>query len=497
MRPRNIVFFILLLVCSSGFHLWYFFNLPSLPGSDAYYYALQTQGLIEKGHLIIPDSSPVFTLIKSLNFLTNSSAQTVLVYFICSLCFLRLILSFLFPNRINLLLWIFASPSLFILHYEFPKQTLALAMISVGVLSLKLKRTWISNVFFYASMAISIYLHKSVLLGAMVLSALYSAQWIRWKTTRQIRILMVVSLLVFVGLAGIWMLGTRNDQRFSTVLSTPGVLTLWNRGGWGWMLVVELLTILILSRPLSGKVFMIGALATAPGFLPLFNEGSMSLGERVALMTPFFCLMALSLSERNVPKTSGNKATTLATLVLSFVSGIFVTAGILNVFNKELLLRYSEKNKEYEQIRYEIEQVQRPPLLISKIGLNYYLKYFLKIETFPYQPESHWDKKLIWRIVDGVEPSYFFNKLSPMCLEEKNFKPFTRLGSIYSLIREDCFDVFRQTFSQETDDIVFKTLHTHSRNPIDFRPSWLYTKYDPTGKGEENPRFPARPSPKK
>jgi hypothetical protein len=128
------------------------------------------------------------------------------------------------------------------------------------------------------------------------------------------------------------------------------------------------------------------------------------------------------------------------------------------------------------------------PLVIMRLGLNYFVKYKLSWETFPYVAEEHWGKSEVWRLVSGVESSAAAYHLDSSCLEAHSLH-FTTEPETF-LIRENCFAKLKRAVHPENDEFLYSRLHDHALNPSKNRPGWLYRKYNDDGAGEQHTALP-------
>lgn len=473
-------------------------DAPFLPGSDIYYYALQVRWILETGHLKIPDSSPVHWLMVPFAKIAGTPALGVALYSIVTLLALKAVLLVLIQRSLRggafLLsaLWLSCSPSLFIASYEFPRQFLAALTLAAAWLALDGKGARTRRVGWTLT-ALAPWLHPSLVLGSLCLGYL-QIQDSRLKEKLSSRRALVVSGTLIAGLVGLtWLVFSGNAARFSGGMTVPGLYSLVTRDVWGPLVLIELLIAIVIAQGGSKRFWVASLFAVAPAFLPFFNAEPMSLGVRTALLAPLlFHLIASKVGPGSVEPVEirGPDILSWPARVVAFAILIAVQWFTISELDRGLYSKYEPRNEEYALVEAELRELPKPPLLIVKLGLNYFLKYSLQIETFPYEPEVHWDKRLIWRLVDGVETSYFFQRSSGDCKKEENVRPL-RTGK-YVLVREDCFAALRAGFERDVDEIAYERLHDHRRNPSQHRPEWLYSKYAKGPSRDEDPRFPAR-----
>ena len=195
-------------------------------------------------------------------------------------------------------------------------------------------------------------------------------------------------------------------------------------------------------------------------------------GERFALFLPLSLVLSLFViahrrSEKGVSQI-GLKTLLLVTPLL----GILAITRLDSSHPPSI----DPPFEEYARITQSIENFSIP-MLIAHQGLNFYYKFKTTREAFSYEPERHWDKNRIWRLIYGLTAEEISHHSPPHCswanelIRKVNAKNYT-------LMREDCYYRMRIHISQEKDPALYETVWDQRYNPSQHRPAFLYKKHE-------------------
>ncbi|NQZ00484.1 MAG: hypothetical protein HRT45_07425 [Bdellovibrionales bacterium] len=468
---------IIALALLTGLQLWYFTNLPTLPGSDSYYYALQASHLSSVGELKIPDHSPVHQLISSFMIFGLDGAAAVSLFVVILAAALKGLLGVSLSSRTPLLAALcLLSPSLLVLAIEFPRQFLAMFVLALFA-RIRISG-WRETVLLALGLGLSVYLHKSMAPFVLVIGLYHLWGSLKSLGWRRLSFPLIGACLLFAA-SMLAMYLTGQLDRFDFGLTYPGLWTLAADSSWGTLLIIEIVVVLGLAVCYRPSLLVFTLLAVAPAIVPFFNETAMSIGERYALLLPFACYVffmveAERVGEAGLPQAEARWHFSWAALACLVV--VFFQLGVLKHFDSTLVSDYLARNQRYERIRSAMPPISKDSLVIVGLGLNYYLKYHLELETFPYTAEDHWNKSEVWRLVREVEPSVPVFHLDGSCLSSGSF--YILEVPNHFLIKEDCYQKLRFAVKKQRDDVVEASLSNHDLNPSRSRPRWLYKKYE-------------------
>jgi hypothetical protein len=221
--------------------------------------------------------------------------------------------------------------------------------------------------------------------------------------------------------------------------------------------------------------------------LPLGSREVMGVAERLALTLPLAAMCCwYPLAERlsiGGAVSRNAKIAAVAAFIPLIAAGAMPRVYLRMVHPDRLNPDYAL----YEEVVKAVAPL-KPAMLIAHQGLNSYYVYRTMRDAFPYEPEAHWPKKRIWRVVYGVAPSEWAYFLPGDCLWGGG-KLFALPGP-YSLIREDCWHTFRQRVALSADQELKDRVLRLWLNPYRKRPAFLYHKHRT---GEEDEIFTAMP----
>jgi hypothetical protein len=468
---------------------------PYLPGTDAYYYALQVDTWARTGHLRIPDPSALFGMI-GLVQRSGLSTETSVVASICLSLFVLITASGLLITKLRdpwlwgiCAVWLMISPSLLFIAVEFPKTLWALVAVPLAFWSLGSK--W--NPFLAPILlALGAVFHRSVLVLAVALAvALLISRTGALRTFR--RSWPVVIGLGGVFLAGLWIIASGELQRVPALGGLPGVLSLFSRASLPWAIKGDLalshiVLVLVTIRSLRKKDRSLGEALVPwalliPAWLPIAGDEVFGLGERFALLSPFLAwvgsvhLLAGAGDTRPKMPLHG-----MGVPILLLALGMALVPFRPGYSHPQ---RLDPPNAVFDRIVTALEGADIP-MLICRRDLHFYYKFKTRREAFSFEPEEHWDKKRIWRVVCGISADELFSGLPNACTPDDGFARGTGIPG-YFLIREDCWNEFRKGLRWEDNSGLYDRVHDSWLNPSRGRPTFLYKKHKKDVGGE----FPA------
>ncbi len=487
------IFFGLMVLISRYFYL---ISQNYLAGPDTYYYALQVKWYVITGALKIHDSSPLLQLMGWTAKLGLSCEQTIILW--TNLIQLLCIISVLIAARLirqensgSIILpltcaWVILSPNLAFTCIEFPKYAFSLIFLPLWPVGLVHRKLWPVSL---GAVILACVSHLTMIgllclvLFGVILSGITRLNLGLFKKPRFAAGIAVLVLVIGVILGGLFL--SANWQRIQWRGLQPSLWTFFSRPGLPTLLKIEVgisvtISIILLIGAFKDQTKVISRFwAPFTLFLLLFPLGSteiMGIPERLCLMLPLVTVCALIGMGKQFPVLV--KAISYALVGLALVLTAIFPKLYLDLVHPDLL------NPDYHLYAQVTQAIGRReiPMLIAHQGLNYFYKYQTMQESFPYEPESHWPKQKIWRIVYGITPAEWSYYLSEQYLWGSGFL-FSITGP-YSLIREDCWNLFRNqvilSSNEELKELVF-----HSwLNPSQKRPEFARRRSEKNDEGE-------------
>ena len=474
-----------------------------LRGADAYYYALQSEYFAKTGAVKIPDSSPLHRLTGTLRRMGTSSegalrlwqAASLFLFFLAMLALARLWSRDLsFPAAL-LLLYLGLSPSLLFVAIEFPKFFAALLLLPFWPWPLNAERK--KSGWAWAALPLAGLLHR----GAVPLAAVFGLAALAVRTQRRFRMgrgfWLSLAAILLLGLAALFVLPDRfrlmDLQRLAWETPRAGFFSLLSRAQLPLAVKAELVLIPILTLGIAWRLWKRqpgrrGILLPLfslwlPAFFPFGGEEVFGVGERYAILLPTFSLMACLVfltGEATFPWKKWQLASLAGLALLPIpLAGPRLEAAHPKSLDPDFAA--------YRQVSEALAD-RDIPMLIAHKGLVFYYKYRWMREAFPYEPERHWDKTRIWRLAYGITPDEFHYRLSEECGWES--ERILRLATpSYILIREDCWQGFREKIRREDDTDLYERVWKSPQNPSQHRPAFLYPKHAE----DKDDAFPALP----
>jgi hypothetical protein len=542
-RLSVVVISLILAVLLFGSRYKFLTGQPFLNGPDAYYYALQIKFFIADGVLKIPDSSPLLQLMGFTGKIGLSPEQTIILWtvLIQLLCGISVFAAYrlmhgkevsgIIPGL--LVAWTLISPTLTFTCIEFPKYAFALIFLPLWPVVLANRRWWPVSA---GAVLLSWFSHLTMIGIFMVLlvglavffgiPALLAPE-AGWKAIRfkwPVVVAGVVILLILAGFVGGKYLLLADLKRIQLQGLQPGLWTFLGRSELPVWLKAEVLSAVIvcmtvtISRvvinlilngyeyhnsskkrcaPLLIRVFhavfrafrdknRVGAFLGLPFaalllFVPLGSKEIMGIPERLCLALPLMAITSLAGQRFDLPKLFKGFMVSLVLAILAFMT----------VYPKEYLQRVhpGRLNPDYalyDQVATSIAG-RDIPMLIAHQGLNYYYKFKTMKESFPYEPESHWPKLKVWRLVYGITPSTWAYYLPEQDLWGGQGGQGGRLFSLpepYSLIREDLWVQFRDQIRTSRDEELQALVFHSWLNPSQKRPEFARKRAEKDKEGD-------------
>lgn len=476
--------------------------LPFLQGPDAYYYALQIKFFHLFGSLKIAERSILlplmgFTPRLGLTYEQAIIGWTLLIQILCTANLM--VARWLFFRKTSVFsgylsgIYLLFSPTLTFLCLVFPKYAFALIFLPFWPAALINRKYWPVTLSAFLLSGIS---HLSMIGIGLFLFGVVFLREKTWRCFMNIKtIIITVSFLCMVlgFLISSKYLMILDWQRISWDGLQPALWTFLRREGIPLALKVEavlslmVLGLVFLFRKPLGYDFKLG-LFWAPfiGLLtlvPMSSQELMGIAERFSLLLPVVVMLMIM----GITKFSSFEKRLIELLLLGSLA-------LIAVFPKDFYqLVYPKKMDPDYALFHQVTMAfstKEIPMLVAHQGLNYYYKYQTMKESFPYEPEAHWPKQKIWRVVYGVRLAEWNFYLPEKFLWDSGL--LLDLPGPYSLIREDCWNVFRDRVEKKSQDEDLRDRVLHSwRNPNRKRPEFSRGRVN---EKEDEGEFSAHPN---
>lgn len=487
------------ILCATGVALFSRFcqmkQSAFLPGVDAYYYALQIKFFAQTGTLKIPDSSLLLPLMGLTAGFGWSYEHTIIFWTLLIQlgCGVSLFIAYLLIHGKNhnsailalLLAWVILSPTLAFTCIAFPKYAFSIIFLPLWPVGLTNHRLWPVSL---AAVILACVSHLTMigLLGLILFGLiLWGVTHLNSNLKKPLGFSAIAGLILIIGLVLSKFFLLADLKRIEFQGLQPSLWTFFSRGSLPLLLKAEVAVVCIISIILvafSAKAkpkIISGFWLPLFGFLllvPLGSKEVMGIPERLSLLLPFITICSLAgIGKKFLVSAKGaSYAFTVGMLVLV---AIFPKGYQDSVYPDRLNPDYQL----YDQITGEIAR-REIPMLITHQGLNYYYKYRTMKESFPYEPESHWPKRKIWRIVFGVTPSQWAYYLPDEYLWGSG--TLYDLAGPYALIREDGWNEFREKIKLCPDDELKNIVLDSWLNPSRLRPEFARKRAEQDDDGE-------------
>ena len=497
-------------------------NDKYLRGADAYHYASQALSWFNTGEVRNPESNIVHRITGILQYFginaeTALKLWTAVSYFFFLAAFVLLLKNFKSKFfAVLIFAWAALSPSILFMCMELPKTFLFMVCFNLAFYFLKneessppcqsagfmkYKQKFLLAVFLFLCLLI----HKMTLLYIGVICLYLFIRNRSYKSTDIKKIIIALPVVLLIAAVYKYLIidhfQIEDIFRFQLINFKPGVISLFLNNVISPALKTEFVIAAILSgflfyygsqtqtlpanktKESDFKTLIIPILLILTAFIPAMGNETLSPGERFGLLFSYlFVLSAVYLLER-----ASYENRILKNSKLFFIYSVIIIAGFFH-------LNYSYPQKQRVKIYEEYEKLisrmygKTINMLIAHKSFNYYYKYKTGNEAFSYEPEKHWDKKRIWRLMYGATPEEIFFYLPEYCSWDSDYiLQFT--GSHYTLIREDCYFDMRNSVREEQNAELYNTLWNNEINPSIPRPTFFYKKH----KEDKSSEFPAMP----
>ncbi len=495
---------IVLLLLQIACFAHYLRHFRYLPGTDAYYYALQAQSLSDSGHLKVPDSDAVPYLVEAISrqrISIEASFKLVLVaiYALFNLGFLLL----LFRLRHNTqllaaLLWLAASSVVSFHVIEFPKLSLGLAFVPLWfcLLASKLKARifWLALLLAGGSLA-----HPVVALVAFAF--IVTAALDRMSGTREAReefygrsLIFRITVYAVLVLAIVFTVSRLTPRIASLHLGEPGLFSLLKAEGvpsdlklvviFFWALLAFVFCDALLAR--SRTWAYLTAVTLALPFWPDHDGGLLGIGGRHGVMFVFVAMPLCSLVWEEADGR-GIRSKWVQALWAKRILGLaaitllaFLPARLAD--NRGLLMSEDYASDERVVAALRSENI---PMLIAHRGLDFFYTYRLRRDAFHFDPEPNWNRVSIWRVTVRITPEEAAYYLPPRCSWGETARAIA--GTDYLVIREDCWEQLRSGLNAKDNPDLYLEVWQDMDNPSQPRPAFLRSKHRDDARGP----FPA------
>ncbi len=336
-----------------------------------------------------------------------------------------------------------------------------------------------------------IYVHRA----ALPYFLLYAAYWLVLKFHNRFNLRIsrqnIVIGLVVIAMTIIYFLGYSDRihlvdlQRLSFQRLQSGVYSLLMRHNFPILhkfeIIVSMFVFLWALCTLGWKFTLPVLVMLLPAFVPVGSEEVLGVGERYALLLPYFSVL---LCMRMPAKRQVQFDQMPTRVILCSLSIVIIFANWFRIplgHPEELQPDFVS----YDAVTHEIEALDIP-MLIAHRGIVYYYKFKTRKEAFPYEQEAHWNKSRIWRLVYQVRPEEIAYYASESCGWSSGLiRPLA--DENYVLIREDCWYGLRQKISQGENEDLYDRAWLSFLNPAEKRPKFLYAKHSSEDELDEFP----------
>jgi hypothetical protein len=450
-----------------------------LRGADAYYYALQALSWFDTGEVRIPDSNIIHRITGMFQYL-GLNAETSLKLWI-SVSYFLFLSSFIlllkdFKSKLFAALifaWAALSPSILFICIELPKTFLFLTFFNLAFYFLK--KVKINFFILLPFLFICLLIHKMALLYIAVICVYL---FIRNRFDSKKIFIALAAGLFFAAIYKFLIIDhfhAADILRLQSANFIPGVISLFLNAALLPAMKAEFVAsavfaVFLFYAPKSNlKNILLPLLLMLTAFIPAMGREPLSLGGRFGLLLPYlFILSSVYLLEAISTKT-------LKSFQLIFIYAVVIIAGF---FHLDYSYPQNHRVKTYEEYEKLISQMRGKdiPMLVAHKNFHYYYKYKTGKEAFSYEPEKHWDKKRVWRLVHGITPEeIFFYMPEYSSWDDEYIRQFH--GLYYALIREDCYFDIRKAVQEEKNQELYHTLWDNEINPSSPRPAFLYKKH--------------------
>ena len=478
-----------------AYFLGFLRNFSYLPGTDAYYYALQAQSLLATGALKVPDHDAFHYLVAGIARLGPSIESSFRIMLTVVFAFYQLgMLMFILRLRVRTqaiasLLWVLSSPIIAFHTIEFPNLSLGLAAVPLWFwLAMKPVRSWI---FCLAALLLAAaLLHPAAAALAMLFAATVTLRTgqppkdpKRQKRTLGFCMLAGGAVLLIVaaysgmtlrilsmrpglpGLLGLISIADVPNEMRLTVLSC-------------WLLLALLL--ITCWKRCSREWKFLAALTLALPLWPDRVAGLAGLGGRLSALLALVALPLMMVLLDEVLRESAEPRISLAVPQPAWTRNLIALGLVIAVAFLPLRLRaYSRlltpgDYGAYEKVVAAMRDT-KVPMLIAHRGLDFFYTYRLRRDAFHFDPEASWNRAEIWRVAARITPEEVAYYSPPSCPWGETAKPIR--GTDYILVREDCWEGLRATITRNNNPDLYTEVWDNMENPSQGRPAFLRARH--------------------
>lgn len=409
-----------------------------IPGTDGYFLLSQAQELLESGRLRVYDGGllafPLAALLK-FGMSGESAAKWVLAFNFAALQTSFAV--FFYRNlRTRLFCFLVLGMSLTALPLyhaiEFPKMTMATVLFPLWFVETPKAKL--------LGVTVASFLHKAFL---PFVGILFAARFV--PKFFYLAVAAALTLLFF------------NSSLFTIVNNNEISLSIRSEVLFAFVMLF-ILAITHRRRPsaalLAGTLLLFLLPSTAP-----FDEG-----QRLALLAAVLTPLVVAQAFKTHPISSEVRTKWL----VAIIAPMLVSFRSLAVFERDLpQIPYHR----FEKIVSTLEP-KKIEMLIAARPLKFFYTARTGQDAFPFDPELHWPKDRIWRVVFDVEGDEYGFKATEGCLfGEENASTIADTGAL--LVREDCWEMFRRSISENELPGLYARVFHNSRNPSQRRPERL------------------------
>lgn len=469
----------------------YLARFAYLPGTDAYFYALQAQTLLETGRLKVPDRSVVHYLVAALAWAGMPIKQALhlvlsLIFALFALTFWRLVAG------LRRAVWPVAALGMlavapFMLYHtiEFPRLSIGLAWLPLWFRAVGEPRGWARPTFWLLLVGAALLHPLLTVLAVIVPVVVLATQWLaagplRWRRLRRAMLWAMAASTIVVGAVGLMWPGF--FQRLTGLsVGMPGLLSLLSAPGLPLDLRATVLlcsvVLALLYVPYWGQARqrpdrLLPCLGLTMVCWPDAASGVHGLGGRLALASVYVALpISMQMLNELLPaaqQVNGNRLR-MPQRIVGALAVLMLAALPTRLSSYDILLK-SNEDARYERVVEALRQ-RDVPMLIAHRGLDFYYTFRLRRDAFHFDPEPEWNKTEIWRVAMGLTPeeiAYYSPARCPWG-ETSSLIP----GTPWILVREDCWEQFRANVDPNTNPDLYLVLWQNMENPSQPRPGFL------------------------
>jgi hypothetical protein len=489
---KTLVWTAILLVPVACF-VYFLSRFGYLPGTDAYYYALQTESLLDFGRLKVHDGSVLYYFVAAVSrsgLSIEMSFKFVLaaIYGIYNLGFLLLVTRLKEKTRpLAALLWV-VSGSVAAFHViEFPNLSMGLVTIPLWFWFLmgrrKRRLLWLA-----ALLVACAFLHPAL---AALVSMFIATVYLGWTASAgalkrfRIKGFVVGMISVALALLAVMLKWSGFGWRLKSLAwGKPGLFALATATGLPFDMKVGVLFFWIslallyfaYLRSGSGKwTYLIAATLTLP-LWPDPEGGLNGLGGRLAGLFVFLALPLIVLVYDDLGTRGKGFAWMQAPRTLQITTLVFIAAMAVLPIRLENYTRLLMSN-DYGQYEKVVAALERDDIhmLIAKQGLDFFYTYRLRRDAFHFDPEPNWNRAQIWRVAARITPEEVAYYSSPSCVWGKAAR--TIEDTDYLLVREDCWENLRARLNPNENPDLYTEVWKDMENPSEPRPAFLRVRH--------------------